>query len=252
MRIICWFSCGAASAVATKLALKKYPDAEIWLIEMLGEHEDNYRFRNEAESWFDRQINSARNENYTDHFSVFQKEKIFRLKKGFAPCTTRLKTMVRKRIDTCPETLNIFGYCADKREEERAHRFQRNNWDLKCWFPLIDEGITHQRAVGMIANVGIDVPEMYKLGFYNNNCIGCVKGGLGYWNKVRVHFPEVFEKFSKLERELGRTILTQKVGRGDNRKGVPLFLDELEPWRGCKKDLEITCDFLCGAASEEL
>ena len=32
------------------------------------------------------------------------------------------------------------------------------------------------------------------MGYNNNNCIGCIKGGMGYWNKIRVDFPEVFEK----------------------------------------------------------
>lgn len=31
---------------------------------------------------------------------------------------------------------------------------------------------------------------MYDLGYANNNCIGCVKGGIGYWNKIRIDFPE--------------------------------------------------------------
>ncbi len=35
---------------------------------------------------------------------------------------------------------------------------------------------------------------MYDLGYPNNNCIGCVKGGMGYWNKIRKDFPEVFQK----------------------------------------------------------
>jgi hypothetical protein len=56
---------------------------------------------------------------------------------------------------------------------------------------------------------------MYKLGFHNNNCIGCVKGGMSYWNMIRKHFPEEFDKMAKLERELGRSCLKK------------YFLDEL-------------------------
>ena len=61
---------------------------------------------------------------------------------------------------------------------------------------------------------------MYDLGYPNNNCIGCVKGGMGYWNKIRVDFPEVFERRVRQERETGRSCI----------KGI--FLDELEPDRG--------------------
>jgi len=39
-RVISWFSCGAASAVATKLALKKYSGEEILIVytEVIEEH----------------------------------------------------------------------------------------------------------------------------------------------------------------------------------------------------------------------
>ena len=42
---------------------------------------------------------------------------------------------------------------------------------------------------------------MYDMGYPNNNCIGCVKGGMGYWNHIRKDFPEVFDSRAKLERE---------------------------------------------------
>ena len=43
----------------------------------------------------------------------------------------------------------------------------------------------------MLQNAGIELPEMYKLGYQHNNCIGCVKSsGAGYWNKIKIDFPE--------------------------------------------------------------
>lgn len=78
-------------------------------------------------------------------------------------------------------------------------------------------------------------PIMYDLGYTNNNCIGCVKGGMYYWNKIRKDFPEVFEKRAKIEREIGHSCI----------KGV--YLDELDPSRGRKQD-EISED--CGIACE--
>ena len=39
-RTICWFSCGAASAVATKLTLKDTPDAIVAYCETGAEHPD--------------------------------------------------------------------------------------------------------------------------------------------------------------------------------------------------------------------
>ena len=51
------------------------------------------------------------------------------------------------------------------------------------------------------------IPEMYHLGYHNNNCVGCVKGGMAYWNKIRVDFPGIFDRMAVLERKLGRSCL---------------------------------------------
>jgi hypothetical protein len=48
----------------------------------------------------------------------------------------------------------------------------------------------------------------------------CVKGGMGYANKVREHFPEHFDKMAKLERKIGRSCIKNR------------FLDELNPEEG--------------------
>ena len=56
---------------------------------------------------------------------------------------------------------------------------------------------------------------MYRLGYQNNNCIGCVKGGKGYWNKIREDFPETFWEMSKAERFVGHSCIKN------------CFLDEL-------------------------
>jgi hypothetical protein len=64
---------------------------------------------------------------------------------------------------------------------------------------------------------------MYDLGYHNNNCVGCVKGGKGYWNKIRIDFPEVFAARAKMERDIGRSCINGT------------FLDELDPEAGRKE-----------------
>ena len=83
---------------------------------------------------------------------------------------------------------------------------------------------------------------MYKLGYNNNNCIGCVKGRAGYWNKIRKDFPHIFEKMSKVERDLGISI-NQKMIKGKIHR---VFLDELSPNDGHNiKEPDIDCGVLC-------
>lgn len=43
-RIISWFSCGAASAVASKLAIQEHGEVEVIYQETHSEHPDNERF----------------------------------------------------------------------------------------------------------------------------------------------------------------------------------------------------------------
>ena len=94
-------------------------------------------------------------------------------------------------------------------------------------------------------SVGIELPTMYKLGYSNNNCIGCVKGGIGYWNKIRKDFPERFFAMSKIERELNATCL-----KDDNGK---IFLDQLDPNRGNDDNGIIPdCSLFCAIEFAEL
>jgi hypothetical protein len=86
---------------------------------------------------------------------------------------------------------------------------------------------------------------MYRLGFNNNNCIGCPKGGAGYWNMIRLHFPSVFARMAELERRLGAKLI--KLG------GKHISLDDLPPDAGRRsKEPRIECDLLCHAFSESL
>ena len=53
-RIVCWFSCGAASAVATKLAIKRHGTDNLYVgyQDTGSEHPDNRRFLKDCEEWF--------------------------------------------------------------------------------------------------------------------------------------------------------------------------------------------------------
>jgi hypothetical protein len=89
--------------------------------------------------------------------------------------------------------------------------------------PLIEKKIPKKQAHEILKASGIKRPKMYDLGYHNNNCIGCVKGGMGYWNHIRKDFPSVFNSRAKMERIIKATCI----------KGV--YLDELEPERGLHK-----------------
>lgn len=49
--IVCYFSCGAASAIAVKLAINKYGKENVRVVNnpVANEHADNIRFLNDCE-----------------------------------------------------------------------------------------------------------------------------------------------------------------------------------------------------------
>ena len=55
-RAVVWFSCGAASAIASKLAVKKYKNIDIVYCDAGGEHESNKKFLQNVENWIGKDI----------------------------------------------------------------------------------------------------------------------------------------------------------------------------------------------------
>ena len=210
-RVLSWFSCGVASAVTAKLVVEKYGDqCEVLYCDTFAyEHPDNRRFFSDVEKWLGREIKILRSEEYADIYDVFQKTRWLVGQKG-ARCTTELKKNVRKAYQRVDD-IHAFGFTAD--EAHRVNDFTRNNHELFTYFPLLEAGLTKADCYRRIQDAGIEMPTMYKLGYKNNNCMGCVKGGMGYWNKIRRDFPAMFDKMAKMERELDHSINSYESGK---------------------------------------
>ena len=95
-KIVCWFSGGITSTVATKLALERYEDVEIIFFETGSHHPDNDRYFAECEKWFGQPIIVLRDENHEDIYSIFNEKRFINSPYG-APCTQILKRKVRQR-----------------------------------------------------------------------------------------------------------------------------------------------------------
>lgn len=244
MRIVCWFSCGVASAVATKLAIAQYGKENIVIARCIvrEEHPDNERFANECAEWFGMPINNLVNEKYDGSiYEVFTKLNYISGIYG-APCTLHLKKDLRIKFQL-PTDKHVFGYCAE--EQDRWDSFiDANNIDAVA--PLIERGLEHSDCLAMIKDAGIEIPAMYKLGYQHNNCIGCCKAtGQGYWNKIRDDFPLQFYRMALEARRLD-----VKIIRID---GERRYLDELEPGTGdYQSEPEIQCGIFCEMAKKEI
>ena len=165
---------------------------------------------------------------------------------GFAPCTNWLKKRVRKEWEGQHKDYALtYVWGFDLAEKARAERTVEANPQASHEFPLIDKELSKEDVHGLFERTfDFARPQMYEMGYPNNNCIGCVKGGMGYWNHIRKDFPDVFESRAKLERLVGHSIL--KDGNG-----TPIYLDELEPDRGnMNTEVFPDCSIMCYLAEK--
>lgn len=222
--IAVWFSCGAASAVAAKKTIEKY--GEICTIRLLNnpiaeEHPDNRRFLRDCEEWLGLPIESVVNPAYPDCSieTVWADRKYVKGPQGF-PCTHHLKRIARQKWENLnPHQWIVMGFTVEERK--RHDRFvltERSNL-----LPiLIDLELTKDDCFDIVQAAGIELPEIYKLGYPNANCIGCVKAGSPtYWNHVRKVHPDIFAKRVEVFREHGVRVV--KV------KGEFIPLHDLDP-----------------------
>lgn len=229
---VCWISAGVSSFIAGYLE-RDTIDKFIY-IDIEDQHPDSMRFIKDCEKTLGKEIEFLQSP-YKNVETCIRQLGVVKMPHGFAPCTNWLKKRVRKEWEYKHREYELtYVWGMDTSEKERAERLTETMFEFNHIFPLIDRDITKQEAHGMCENLGIKRPLMYDLGYNNNNCIGCIKGGMGYWNKIRIDFPDVFESRAKLEREIGYSILKE------------CFLDELDPNRGRMSD-EITtdCNIFC-------
>jgi hypothetical protein len=244
-RVVSWFSCGGASAVATKLMLAEFPDADVVIARCVvaNEHEDNDRFAADCEVWFGRSVLNLRSADYADCWDVWERRRYLNGHNG-APCTLEMKKAVRQQFerDWLPD-LQVFGFTAEERK--RAARFREQNPDVRLVTPLISAGLTKEDCAGMLDRAGIRLPAMYGLGFANNNCKTCVKArSPGYWALVRREFPADFARMAELSRSIGWT----PCRASDDS---PIWLDELPAdWPAQDDSPDIECSLMCFLAEQ--
>lgn len=133
----------------------------------------------------------------------------------------------------------VLGFTSE--EVNRANRFRLTERE-SLLTPLIEENLTKEDCFKIVEEAGIELPYIYKLGFPNANCIGCVKAGSAtYWNLVRGTFPDVFEDRAKQSREIGTKLVYYK--------GRRIYLDELP--KDAKGHSLKNYKFECGIFCEE-
>lgn len=247
-RIVCQYSCGAASAVATKIALAQYGDrCAIVNAFLQNEHSDNRRFLIDCERWFGREITVLRDVKYgADVVEVFRRTRYIKGRSG-ASCTTRLKRELLRTFEQADDVL-VLGYTAD--EQWRLDDWLDRHPDRPIVAPLIERGLTKTDCKTMVERAGITLPFMYLQGYENANCIACVKGGAGYFRAIREDYPAEFKRVADVEAEIGpgAYILRHRSGP---LKGQRFPLHELPPGKANRKEWLPACGLFCETAEQE-
>lgn len=249
-RILAQFSCGAASAVATKLVLAQHGaahDVQILNAFLLEEHEDNRRFAGDCQNWFGRDITVLRDEKYgASTIQVFQKRQYMMGPHG-APCTAQLKQKLLRSFEQ-PGDVIVLGYTAE--ESDRLDDFRERWPERAVMAPLIDAGLGKEDCKAMVQRAGIVLPAMYLMGYDNANCIGCVKGGEGYWRAIREDFPVQFEANCLVQDEIGEGSWFLRYRSGP-RKGERFPLRDLPVGAARRNEKLPSCSFFCEMAEQD-
>lgn len=238
MRTLCWFSQGAASAVAARMELRINPEAIVVRCETNNEDEDNSRFEADVVRWLNRQVTVIKSEEYHDVVEVWEKRKFMAGHHG-APCTTEMKIAPRLEFQL-PTDIHVFGYTADKADIERFERLKANYPELRVKAPLIDAGIAKAATMAILERAGVTLPRTYGMGFPNANCLqtGCVKAtSPDYWSLFRLRFPDRFNTMAERSRRIGA-----KLTRIND---VRIFIDEIPADWPTLNPIAPACDFLC-------
>jgi len=180
---VSWFSAGVSSAVATKMLIDSID--QVFYIHIDDQHPDTLRFVRDCEEWFGKPIVTMRSELGTvENACLMAGGKGYINGPAGAACTIRLKRRVRKGWERGQKDWLAYIWGLDVNETDRRDKLLEAMPDVDHRFPLIEERMTKTEAHRILTASGIKRPAMYDLGYQNNNCVGCIKGGAAYWNRI--------------------------------------------------------------------
>lgn len=201
--VIAWWSGGADSAVTCWLCIKWFGKecVRVIFIDTHNEHDDTYRFKKDCEKWYGLCIETISSTEWAEINEVWEHYLSLNVATG-AICSSVMKREVRQGFQRRNEfSFQAFGF--DAQEIDRAKQMAKNYPDSRPIFPIIYELMKKGEAIKVLQKNGVMPPISYQMGYSNNNCLktGCVKGGIGYWQKYRIDFPKEFDEMAAREHE---------------------------------------------------
>ena len=110
------------------------------------------------------------------------------------------------------EVVKVVGMSAKEPDRVANQAAKAVNGGFTVRFPMIETGTTKQQATDWVLSMGVKPSAIYCWSEHAN-CVGCVKGGMAYWQAVAKNAPDVYAQRIALEEEFGHGIL-----RGGDRE----------------------------------
>lgn len=241
MKHIVFFSGGIGSYFTAKRVINKFGNQNVELLftDTLIEDEDLYRFIEEAAAKL-----NARLIKIADGRTPWEvaKDVKFIPNSRIAQCSHLLKQKTAEKYikenylpDECILYLGI-----DWTEQHRQSAPIKNWNPYIVKFPLCEEPyLDKSEMLRILAEEDkIEIPRLYKLGFYHNNCGGfCFRAGIGHFKNLLEQMPERYQLHEKKEQEMREFLKRDDISilrRIRNGKKVNITLEEL------RKELETT------------
>lgn len=205
MKHIVLYSGGLGSYFTTKRILSSgisKDDIVLLFTDTQVEDEDLYRFLKESTEKLGIPLTD-----YSDGRTIWDifKERNFLSNSRIDHCSQYLKRAVSRRFvkQFSPDEIIIYlGF-----DWTEINRFEKAQ---KAWLPYTIKSplceppyIDKEDMKRTIAEDGIELPRLYKMGFSHNNCGGgCVKAGIGHFAKLLNEFPERFAEWEDNEQKI--------------------------------------------------
>jgi 3'-phosphoadenosine 5'-phosphosulfate sulfotransferase (PAPS reductase)/FAD synthetase len=209
MNIVC-LSGGKMSFYCADYAVKKYGVENVMLYfnDTKWEHADLYRFLKDIEYYFSKKIIIDADGRTPEQ--VFFDEKF--LGNDRVPlCSKMLKAKRMQAYYKNNDNL-IFGIgFEEKHRVPRIVAAYQKNYVLTgryCTleFPIVENNVMKNEIDTWFKRTGVQLPELYRLGFDHNNCSGgCVRQGKKQWRHLLDVLSEVYAQREQLEESFRMT-----------------------------------------------
>lgn len=210
-RIVVGYSGGVTSAWCLDWALRTFQRTEVVALyhDTKREHQDTYRYlRQMAErlgiAITERSDGRSVEEVEDDENALANNRMAF--------CSRILKVAQRDlyfdelRAAGVGDIVLVLGFGGkeDQRIQRATMNAARGGYSVR--FPLAEEGVTKQQCADWSNALGVPLPAMY-LWSDHANCVGCRRGGKGYWLAVKENEPAVYWAAADREQAFGHTFL---------------------------------------------